>query len=289
MTTFQFPQIISLLAWDVTERFFFAASSEGSIYQVNLFKQKPRFGGQSMQAIGGLGANDVVRIDEDYLHAQKKRLIQVAQPISALTISLSSTWLLVGTASGQIHTYDIPSHQHLRSISAHKGFSITHLQTLMKPPDLFGHISIDFKVGASADLKDTIPVKPVVAFQRTRDAKARDSHEVLALLKDTTAPPPDFGSFYSSNEFLKEHASFVQPVSNDATVQHNTVSLQSRVQDLELEVEQLRSQLAKAKGFNDTMWEGVVQRLVQQGKGKGSGETEDAENKRNRKRSRTGN
>jgi hypothetical protein len=30
-----------------------------------------------MQAIGGLGANDVVRIDEEYLQAQKKRLIQV--------------------------------------------------------------------------------------------------------------------------------------------------------------------------------------------------------------------
>lgn len=58
---------------------------------------------------------------------------------------------------------------------------------MMKPPDLSGHISIDFKVGASADLKDTIPVKPVVPFQRTRDPKIREAHEVLVLLKDTTA------------------------------------------------------------------------------------------------------
>jgi pre-rRNA-processing protein IPI3 len=129
----------------------------------------------------------------------------------------------------------------------------------------------------------------VVAFQRTRDPKARDAHEILALLDDTTAPPPDFGTFYSSDEFLKEHASFVQPASNDTTGQANSVSLQSRVQDLEHEVEQLRSQLTRAKGLNDTMWDGVVQRLVQQGKGKGGGETEDVEGKRDRKRSRTGN
>lgn len=159
---------------------------------------------------------------------------------------------------------------------------------MMKPPDLIGHISIDFKVGASTDLKDTIPVKPVVAFQRTRDAKARDAHEVLLLLKDETAPSSDFGSFYDSDEFLREHASFVQPVSNDPSGQANAVSLQSRVQDLENEVEQLRSQLTKAKGLNDTMWDGVVQKLVQQGKAKGA-EGEDAESKRNRKRSRTGN
>jgi len=58
---------------------------------------------------------------------------------------------------------------------------------MMKPPDLSGHLNIDFKIGASADLKDTIPVKPVVPFQRTRDAKARDVHDVLLILKDTTS------------------------------------------------------------------------------------------------------
>ncbi|KAF6761524.1 pre-rRNA-processing protein IPI3 [Ephemerocybe angulata] len=287
LTTFQFPHIISMLAWDTTERFFFAVSAEGSIYQINMFRQKPRFGGQAIQAVGGLGTNDVVRIDEEYLQSQKKRLIQVGQPVSAISISLSATWLLVGTASGHIHIYDIPSHQLLRSISAHKGFSITHLQTMMKPPDLSGHISIDFKVGASADLKDTIPVKSVVPFQRTRDAKAREAHEVLVLLKDTTSPPPDFGNFYGGDEFLKEHAFFVQPVANDVPTEVNSVSLQSRVHDLENEVEQLRSQLGKAKGVNDTMWDTVVKRLVDQGKPKESEDSE--ESKRNRKRGRTGN
>ena len=31
----------------------------------------------------------------------------------------------------------------------------------------------------------------------------------------------------------------------------------------------LREQLGKAKGINDTMWETVVQRMVNEGKGKG--------------------
>lgn len=66
-----------MLAWDTTERFLFAVSPEGSIYQINLFRQKTRFGGQAMQSLVGLGSNDVVRIDEEYLEAQKKRLIQV--------------------------------------------------------------------------------------------------------------------------------------------------------------------------------------------------------------------
>ncbi|RXW12812.1 hypothetical protein EST38_g13043 [Candolleomyces aberdarensis] len=294
LTTFQFPESISLLAWDVTERFFFAISSAGSIYQINLFRQKPRFGGHAMQAIGGLGANDVVRIDEEYLQAQKKRLIQVGQVVSSVTISLSSTWLLVGTVDGQIHIYDIPSHQLLRSISTHKGFSISHIQTMMKPPDLSGHVSTNFKVGASADLKDTIPVKPVVPFQRTRDVKAREAHEVLVLLKNKTAPPPDFCGFYESEDFSKEHAFFVQPVSanNSSSSATNTASLQSRVQDLEYEVEQLRVQLSKAKGVNDAMWDTVVQRFVDQGRSSGgtSSENEDPEDsKRNRKRGRTGN
>ena len=50
---------------------------------------------------------------------------------------------------------------------------------MIKPPDLIGHISLDFR---SADTKDTIPVKPVMPFQRMRDAKAREAHEVTMML-----------------------------------------------------------------------------------------------------------
>ncbi len=98
-----------------------------------------------------------------------------------MAISLTSTYLLVGTSSGIIHFYDLPSHQLLRTISAHKGFSITYLTSLLKPPDLIGHISLDLKVGIS-DAKDVLPAKPVLPFQRTKDPKARQAHEVNILL-----------------------------------------------------------------------------------------------------------
>lgn len=99
-----------------------------------------------------------------------------------MAISLTSTFLLVGTLGGMIHFYDLPSHQLLRTISAHKGLSITYLTSLFKPPDLIGHISLDLKVGNLSDAKDALPAKPVQPFQKMKDIKARDAHEVHMLL-----------------------------------------------------------------------------------------------------------
>jgi pre-rRNA-processing protein IPI3 len=101
--------------------------------------------------------------------------------ITALAISLTSSLLLVGTAAGLIYVYDIPSHQPLRTISTHQGYSITCLASILKPPDLIGHISLSLAINSVADAKDVIP-KPVSPFQRTRDAKAREAHEVPMTL-----------------------------------------------------------------------------------------------------------
>jgi pre-rRNA-processing protein IPI3 len=107
------------------------------------------------------------------------------QPIASICISLSSTILLVGTTDGLIHLYDVPSHQLLRSISTHKGMSISHIQTIIKPADLIGHISLEMKAGV--DARDLIPVKPVAPFQRIRDLKARDAHEVTLMWPSSKA------------------------------------------------------------------------------------------------------
>ena len=155
-----------------------------------------------MEAVGGAGVTDIIRIDPD--HPTKKRLISVGyvyrlciacetrvslkcrQPISALTLSLSSSLLLVGTTDGNLHIYDVASHQLLRTISTHKGSSITHLRTMLKPPDLVGHVSLSLSVGSSSDTKDTIPVRPIVPFQRMQDPKAREAHEVMLMLPPQT-------------------------------------------------------------------------------------------------------
>ena len=105
-----------------------------------------------------------------------------SEGITALSISMTSSLLLVGTGSGLIHLYDIASHQLLRSISAHKGMSITFLATMLKPPDLVGHISLSLNVSSSADAKDVVPVRPVAPFQRMKDPRAREAHEVTMML-----------------------------------------------------------------------------------------------------------
>jgi pre-rRNA-processing protein IPI3 len=53
---------------------------------------------------------------------------------------------------------------------------------MLKPPDLIGHFNLSLAVRSSADIKDVIPVKPVVPFQRMKDPKAREAHEVTMLL-----------------------------------------------------------------------------------------------------------
>ncbi|KAI0641918.1 WD40 repeat-like protein [Trametes meyenii] len=295
LTTFYFPQPIACIAWDPTERLFFAASADGSIHQVNLFRQREdKFSQAAMEAVGGPGVSDVIRINEVDAKGAKKRLISVGDPVTTMTISLTSSMLLVGTASGLIHTYDIASHQLLRTLSSHKGMMITHLSTMLRPPDLIGHISLT--LGSGGDARENIPVRPVAPFQRIRDAKAREVHDVSSMLPHSATPTGLFFS-YSREELIRDHAFFVQPstVSPEAT----GVSLQTRVSELESEVTRLREQLGKAKGINDTMWETVVQRIVAEGREKGQLEvkengaitggdvTEPAEGGRRRKRNRT--
>jgi len=94
LTTFQFPQPIACLAWDLTERMFFAASSDGSIHQMNLFRQRDdKSGGQAVEAIGGAGVNDVIRVDDDP-EAKKKRLISIEYIPLGLSAFQDSLFLL---------------------------------------------------------------------------------------------------------------------------------------------------------------------------------------------------
>ncbi|KAJ8494375.1 hypothetical protein ONZ51_g2400 [Trametes cubensis] len=297
LTTFYFPQPITCISWDPTERLFFAASADGSIHQVNLFRQREdKYSRAAMEAVGGAGVSDVIRINDIDPKDAKKRLIAVGEPVTAMTISLSGSMLLAGTTSGLIHIYDIASHQQLRTLSSHKGMAITYLSTMLRPPDLIGHVSLSLSAGTAGDARENIPVRPVAPFQRIRDAKAREAHEVSLMLPQHSTPPGTFFS-YSREELIKDHAFFVQP--SAAGPEAAGVSLQTRVSELEGEVSRLREQLSKAKGINDVMWETVVQRIVAEGKEKGQekgrdngvagGQDADAqtESGRRRKRNRT--
>lgn len=99
-----------------------------------------------------------------------------------MTFSLTGSSLLVGTESGLILLYDVASHQLLRTISSHKGGTITFLRSILKPIDLVGHIGLSLHVNGTTDAKDVIPVKPIQPFQRIKDGKSRDAHEVTIML-----------------------------------------------------------------------------------------------------------
>ncbi|KAI0629250.1 WD40 repeat-like protein [Trametes polyzona] len=298
LTTFYFPQPIACIAWDPTERLFFAASADGSIHQVNLFRQREdKFSRAAMEAVGGAGVSDIIRINDVDPKDARKRLISAGEAVTTLAFSLTGSMLLAGTASGLIHIYDIASHQLLRTMSSHKGMCITHLSTMLRPPDLIGHISLTLSSGAAGDARENIPVRPVAPFQRIRDAKAREAHEVSLILPHNQTPTGSFFS-YSREELIKDHAFFVQP--SAAGPEATGVSLQSRITELESEVSRLREQLGKAKGINDVMWETVVQRIVAEGREKGQEKgrengaaatteeaVEQAEAGRRRKRNRT--
>ncbi|KAG1772229.1 hypothetical protein EV702DRAFT_1246681 [Suillus placidus] len=74
----------------------FAASPDGSIYQVNLYRQRAeKHAGQMIEAIGGTGVSLIRVAGED--SNSRKCLITVDQPITVLTISLTSSLLLPPT------------------------------------------------------------------------------------------------------------------------------------------------------------------------------------------------
>ena len=103
---------------------------------------------------------------------------------------MTQSILLVGTSAGEVHLYDVASHQLLRTFSPVKdkmqGLAITHIECLLKPPDLIGNISLGFNVSSMTSAKDIIPTRPILPFQRVRDAKARGAHEVSMLLSPAT-------------------------------------------------------------------------------------------------------
>ena len=118
-------------------------------------------------------------------------IVSYRQPISSLALSLTQSTLLAGTTTGEVHLYDIASHQLLRTISPVKdkaqGLAINHIECMLKPPDLIGHISLGLNVGGVTTVKDVMPARPIAPFQRVRDNKAREMHEVPMILPSQDA------------------------------------------------------------------------------------------------------
>ena len=203
------------------------------MYQVNLFRHRESQHSRQIEAIGGGGVTAPIRIDGEGDKLLKRAInvgygqpiiqrkfftlkdiltkphnLHYRHPVTAITISLTSSTLLVGTASGTIQLYDIASHQLLRTINnaSLKGHAITHLQTLLRPPDLIGHVSANLGSGGGVvSVKEVEPTRPIVPFQRIRDVKAREAHEVLIALPGASqVETVSVKSLHSSFRFRKQ-------------------------------------------------------------------------------------
>jgi pre-rRNA-processing protein IPI3 len=198
-----------------------------------------------------------------------------SEPVTAMTISLTGSSLLVGTEGGLVHLYDVTSHQLLRTISSHKGGAITLLRSVLKPIDLVGHVSLNLHVNGATDAKDVIPVRPILPFQRIKDPKLRDIHEVTIMLpgvrsvsnfdsstsRDLIVCTQPHDLEYSEQELLEDYTFFIHGRNTES--EGAPASTNARVEELEAEVVKLKEQLGKAKAINDTMWQSVVHKLVE--------------------------
>jgi pre-rRNA-processing protein IPI3 len=99
---------------------------------------------------------------------------------------------------------------------------------------------------------------------------------------------------YTREELLRDWEFFVKPRPT-TSVEHGALSTprsDGRVTELEDEVARLKSQLARAKGINDVMWEKLTQTAASQGKELATPDQvpdshEDAAGARERKRGKT--
>jgi pre-rRNA-processing protein IPI3 len=303
LSTFHLPSPLQHLILDPTERAFFAASNlpTGEVYQFNLFQPRKNPLGHEdqdmeIEAMGGHGRGDVIRVEVDSDAARRKRIFEPNAPVTSLGLSLTSSNLLIGTSTGKIMVFDVASHQLLRTFSPSSSasaaaaggaspFSVTHIHTCLRPGDLVGHVALSTTAGKE---RDWMPVtRHVAPFQRTRDLKAREAREVWMRLPDTS--PTSEHIEYEEDELLVDLASFRSPVSSSAAgndVQGGEGVTSERVRQLEEEVERLKGQLIKARGVNERMWEAVVKKVVKDGETEtpqAHGEVEERARKKGRK------
>lgn len=162
-------------------------------------------------------------------------VLTFSSAVTCLSLSLTASFLLVGTASGDISIHSLPSHQHVRTLSSHGG-AITHLSTLTYPPDLVGK-PFRAEDWAIMDIKN---------LERMRASRtAQDSQEVSIILR----PSKVSDRLLSLRGGVVASSPSARPVENGT--QDDTAALHN-------EIKRLRTALDKAVKTNEKMWNGIV-------------------------------
>ncbi|KAJ9124790.1 hypothetical protein QFC24_003159 [Naganishia onofrii] len=313
LTTFTLPagQIPLALAVDPLERWFHVGTDAGEVHHVRLFRRRKDIGrrteegddgsasmmdtergaeerevGETMVAVGGEGEGSAaVKIGEE----GGKGRISLGAPITALVLSKSQSHLISGTAHGHIHIHSLPSHQHLRTITSHIGVPITHLSTLVRPPDLVGSVSLrDAANAATMSVGGIVgagawPVKEVKQFERMKVVKrdaARQMGDVGVMLRPLVGFS-ELDELDTLEDDQDDELAFAA-YGNGTTTTTTSASLvpgavAEKLSAVQAELEAVKAQLQRATEINQEMWNGVVERTFEQvaaAGGKGGNETE---------------
>jgi len=140
----------------------------------------------------------------------------------------------VGTESGDIRAYQLPSHSLDRIIRCHRG-PVTHLTTLLAPSDLLG-----------LPAKGQWPIMEIKPLERMKaNRQARETREVTILL-----------GAQRSNSLQN---ALRLPARGKATSKLSKGMDGDKVVELVAENQRLRAHLEKAIKINDRMWKGIVE------------------------------
>jgi len=256
LTTFALPAgvVPSTLAVEAAERFFYVGTRQGEVFHIPLYKRRGEIGGgggDDIEAIGGGGQGAAAIKTEGsviiYKCVPPSYIVHGANgrsPITALSLSLSATHLLVGTQSADIHIHSLPSHQHLRSLSSHAG-PITYISTLLRPPDLVSGGGATSSGAATSTKSESWPIMDIKPLERMRMGKpARDVQEVTMMIRP--------GSTVSVDSLRPPRPkAALAAVAADA-------GTGDQLAEVMAENKRLRASLEKAVKINDKMWEGIV-------------------------------
>lgn len=153
-----------------------------------------------------------------------------------MALSMSTTHLLLGTHTGEIHIYALPSHQHLRTLSSHSS-PITHISTLLRPSDL---------IGTTTGRKEALPIMEIKPLERMRTGRvAREVQECTLVLGQK-------GSSRLESLRPPTRTMFASPSAGVAETSADKVA------ELEAENKKLKASLERAVKINEKMWKGIV-------------------------------
>jgi pre-rRNA-processing protein IPI3 len=150
---------------------------------------------------------------------------------------MSTTHLLLGTHTGEIHIYALPSHQHLRTLSSHSS-PITHISTLLRPSDL---------IGTTSGRKEGLPVMEIKPLERVRAGRiAREVQDCTLVLGQKGSSRLD--------KLRPAHTTIVAAPAAGLAAETSS----DRVAELEAENKKLKANLERAVKINEKMWKGIV-------------------------------